>query len=260
MALLRSGYVAAQPSSTTSTGQTRPLTAWRLWGTLMSRVVLFAGWQALFALGFAVSGSSHPWSDSAAWWLITAALANFTSLGLLAWLSRREGRRLVSLFNLNHKTWRRDLLWLVGAVAVMAPLGFLPSLLLAPALFGDPSAVARIMFQPLPLWAVVTAGFAFPLSIALSELPTYYGYVMPRLKALTGLGWPVILMVATAHAFQHVALPLVFDGHFVVYRFGMFLPFAIFIAWLINRRPSLLPYLMDVHGLLYAQLIFQIPH
>ena len=94
----------------------------------------------------------------------------------------------------------------------------------------------------------------FPISIALSELPTYYAYGAPRLQASSGRrGWPLVL-AASWHAVQHVALPLVFDWRFVLWRLLMFLPFALFIAWLIDRRRTVLPYMMTVHGLLDAQL------
>ena len=63
-------------------------------------------------------------------------------------------------------------------------------------------------------------------------------------------------MVAAAccHAFQHVALPLILDWRFVIWRLLMFLPFALFIAWVIDRRRTVLPYMMGAHGLLDAQL------
>jgi membrane protease YdiL (CAAX protease family) len=40
----------------------------------------------------------------------------------------------------------------------------------------------------------------------------------------------------------------------MLWRFGMFLPFAVFLGYVIDRRPSLLPYMMVVHGLLDLQL------
>jgi membrane protease YdiL (CAAX protease family) len=69
-----------------------------------------------------------------------------------------------------------------------------------------------------------------------------------------GKVWWVPLLVGVAHALQHVALPLVFEPAFMLWRFGMFLPFAVFLGYVIDRRPSLLPYMMVVHGLLDLQL------
>ena len=115
------------------------------------------------------------------------------------------------------------------------------------------------MFRPLPEWAIVTTAVVFPVSIALSELPNYYGYVMPRLKVLTGAGWKIVVLVGVAHAVQHVTLPLLFDARFMLWRFGMFLPFTVFVACLVNCRPSLLPYLMSIHALLDASLAALVP-
>ena len=56
------------------------------------------------------------------------------------------------------------------------------------------------------------------------------------------------------HALQHCALPLVFDGRFLLWRFGMFLPFAALTAILLRWRPSLFPYTMVIHGLLDLQV------
>jgi len=251
----------------------RPVAAWaapstqpgaavaqrRPWAILGVRLALFAGWQSLFAAGFALSGAADPWRESAAWWLISASLANLTTIGLLAWLTHREGSSLLKLYGWNRRSWRRDLVWMGAALIVLGPLGFFPGPLLATLLFGDPTAVTPMMFQPLPAWAMVVAGVAFPTTVALSELPLYFGYAVPRLKMATRLGWPIVLVAATALALQHIALPLVFDARFMAWRFGMFLPFAIAVGWLINRRPSLLPYLMALHLLLDAQLVFLIP-
>jgi hypothetical protein len=147
----------------------------------------------------------------------------------------------------------------IAATVVAAPLAYFPNPLLARALFGSPGAVISMMFQPLPEWAIRVAAVIFPVTIALSELPNYYGYVMPRLKSLTGAGWQIVILVGVSHALQHITLPLLFDVRFMLWRFGMFLPFALYVACVINWRPSLLPYLMVVHGLLDASLATLVP-
>jgi hypothetical protein len=106
------------------------------------------------------------------------------------------------------------------------------------------------MFHALPLWAIVLTFVVLPVSIALSELPTYFGYALPRLELLTGRRWPVLLLVSAALAFQHVALPLVLDGRYFAWRLLMYAPFALFVGWALDRRPTLMPYFMVVHGLI----------
>ena len=226
---------------------------------LFARSVLFALWQSVFALGFKLAGSTRPWAASVPWWLLTASLGNITNIGLLAWLARREGFRLGQIFNFKRSTWKGDVLLVIAATVMAAPLAYFPSSLLARLLFGSPDVVIPMMFRPLPEWAIVVAAVVFPVTIALSELPNYYGYVLPRLKTLTGEGWPIVILVGLSHALQHITLPLLFDVRFMLWRFGMFLPFALFVAWLVNWRPSLLPYLMLVHGLLDASLPTLVP-
>jgi hypothetical protein len=181
------------------------------------------------------------------------------AVGLLAWLARRGGFRLSQIFNFKRRTWKVDVPLVIAATVVAAPLAYFPNPLLARALFGSPGAVISMMFQPLPEWAIRVAAVIFPVTIALSELPNYYGYVMPRLKSLTGAGWQIVILVGVSHALQHITLPLLFDVRFMLWRFGMFLPFALYVACVINWRPSLLPYLMVVHGLLDASLATLVP-
>jgi len=221
---------------------------------LLARTVLFAVYQALIALVFLVAGDPEPWARSVAWWPLAAIFANIDTLTLLWVGAKGEGTRLVRLYGFDRSKAGRDVLWLLGAVAVSAPLAYFPNVWLAEALFEDPATPATIMFQQLPTWMLWTALLLFPLTIALAELPAYYGYAMPRIRARIGVAWWVPLLVGLAHALQHVTLPLVFDPPFVLWRFAMFLPFAVFLGYLIDRRPSLLPYLMVVHGLLDLQL------
>jgi hypothetical protein len=124
---------------------------------------------------------------------------------LLAWLARREGFRLGQIYNFERRTWKGDVLLVIAATAVAAPLGYFPNALLARALFANPGVVIPMMFRPLPEWAIVVAAFVFPVTIALSELPNYYGYVLP-IKKLTGAGWQIVMLVGLSHALQHVTL------------------------------------------------------
>jgi hypothetical protein len=224
------------------------------WLMLLARTALFAFYQALIALVFWIAGDPEPWARSVAWWPLAAIFANADTFALLWLAARDEGIRVWRLYNFDRTSVGRDLLWLLGAVLIAGPLAYFPNVWLAGILFDDPATPATIMFQTLPPWMLWTAVLLFPLTIALTELPAYYGYAMPRIRTQVGRVWWVPLLVGTAHALQHVTLPLVFDPAFMLWRFGMFLPFAVFLGYLIDRRPSLLPYLMVVHGLLDLQL------
>lgn len=119
---------------------------------------------------------------------------------------------------------------------------------LAAAIFGDAMAPINMMFLPLPAWALFL-GLLFPLTIAFAELPTYFGYVMPRLAAQLKNGWIAWLLASFFLGLQHSFLPLILDGRFIIWRAGMYLPFALFAGLVLKLRPTLLPYFVVIHAL-----------
>ncbi len=221
---------------------------------LVSRTILFLAWQAAIALVIALSGGSGAWEASAAWWPVTATLTNIVSIGLLVFWFRREGARYRALFHVERETWKQDLKAVAGVALVSAVLAILPNFGLAIWLFGDAQVPADMLFRALPAWAVWISLAAFPITIALAELPTYFGYVMPRL----GQGTRAVLLAAFFLGIQHATLPLLFDWRFILWRAGMFLPFALCLAVVLRWRPRLLPYLVVVHGLLDLQAVLMV--
>src|SRR5579859_3000169 len=213
---------------------------------LCARTILFAAFQAAIAGLLWLAGSAAPWAASSAWWLMSATLTNLVCIGLLAYWMRLEGRRYWDLFTFDRAHWRGDLLVVLGLVVVTLPLVLAPNFGLASLLFGDAQASVTMLFKPLPAWAVWTGIGVFPVTIALAELPVYFGYAMPRL----GSGWGAALLAAFFLSLQHVALPLIFDWRFMLWRAVMFLPFALLLAVALRLRPRLLVYLVIVHGLL----------
>jgi hypothetical protein len=87
----------------------------------------------------------------------------------------------------------------------------------------------------------------FPVVHALGKLPTYFGYVMPRIQASTGWRSRAVVICGVMLSLQHVALPLLVDG---VWQALMFLPFALWFGFIINRRPTTLHFLVVAHFLL----------
>jgi hypothetical protein len=216
---------------------------------LGSRTVLFALWQALIAALYALFRHRAPWDASVAWWPLTATLTNLVSIALLLFWLRKEGAQFWSVFQFERTSWKHDLLLVLGVCALSAPAIVLPSYFLATALFGNAAAAVDLYLRPLPLWAAGISLVGFPLTIALAELPTYFGYVMPRL----GRGWGAVVACAFFLGLQHATLPLLFDWRFILWRASMFLPFALLLGIVLRWRPRLLPYLVVVHGLLDLQ-------
>ncbi|MAT99726.1 MAG: hypothetical protein CL608_21510 [Anaerolineaceae bacterium] len=229
------------------------------WLMLPARLALFAFWQIAVAIVLLFLGVADAWQVSAAWWPVTAVLANLVCIGLLHTLYRREGARYWDIFRIQRQTLKKDLLILLGALILTGPIAFVPNILSANWLFGTQQAALDLFIQPLPLWGIVLAGVLFPMTIALAELPIYFAYVMPRLEVQTGRRWLAVLLPSLFLAAQHCTLPLIWNGRFLLWRFFMFLPFALFLGLLLRWRPQLLPYLVVVHGLMDLATVLMIP-
>lgn len=222
-----------------------PATPWLM---LISRSILFLAFQALLALYYTLSGQTNSWEKAAALWVLTIIPANLVSIYLLVRLYRAEGKRFLDLFHFSRTTLKKDLLWFFSSSLVGLPLAALPLSNLALLIFGDSMTPINMMFRPLPTWALIL-GILFPLTIAFAELTTYFGYVMPRLAVQLKNSWLAWLLSSFFLAAQHIFLPFLLDGKFMLWRLGMFLPLALFLGLLIKLRPQLLPYLAIVHAL-----------
>lgn len=224
-------------------------TASRPWLMLVSRSALFIFFQLLIALLLAATGTPSTWDESARWWTFMATLANFASIYLLLRVFSAEGKRYSEAIRFSRSTVKTDLLWFFLSSLIGMPIAAAPMNMLGAAIFGDPMTPTYMLFRPLPGWAFVLS-FLFPLTIAFAELPTYFGYVMPRLAAQLKSGWFAWLIASLFLAAQHMFLPSILDGSFILWWLGMYLPFALFAGLMIKLRPTLLPYYMIVHALI----------
>ncbi len=219
------------------------------WLMLFSRSAFFMFFQGLIALLLLITGASSAWNESTRWWTFIVTLANLASLYVLVRLYKGEGRNFFETLRFSRSTWKTDVLWLVGFSVIGLPVAAWPREPLAAAIFGDSMVATRMLFQPLPTWAFVFS-FLFPLTIWFSELPTYFGYCMPRLETLLKNGWIAWILASLALAAQHMFLPLILNNGYLLWRFGMFLPFALVSGLAIKFRPSLMPYFVTVHALM----------
>jgi hypothetical protein len=222
-------------------------------GMLVLRPVLAVVFQAILAALFLGSGSSDAWRDAADWWLATFALVSVVNLVVLRWLLHREGGRLRDLYRPSADRIA-DLKWAGLALLVAGPAAFVPNLALGAVLWGSSQTGSDLSFRSLPVLAAAALVLAFPVVHAMAELPTYFGYVMPRLAILIGSRWQALLIAAAVLSLQHVALPLLFDWRYAVWRALMFLPFALWIGFVVMQRPTTMPYLVVGHALLDASL------
>lgn len=222
-------------------------------GMLALRPVLAVVFQALLAVLFLAAGSTDAWRDAADWWLATFALVSVVNLVLLRWLLHREGGRLRDLYRPSADRIA-DLKWVGLALLLAGPIAIIPNLGLGAMLWGSAEVGSDLTFRGLPVLAAVALVVAFPIIHALAELPTYFGYVMPRLAVLIGSRWQALLIAAVVLSVQHVALPLLFDWRYAAWRALMFLPFALWIGFVVLRRPTSMPYLVAGHALIDSSL------
>ncbi len=221
---------------------------------LVLRLMLFALFQAAFALLFYALGRAMPWEAAANWWPFVATFTNLVCIALLLRLLQREGVSVPAFLNFERSTMGRDLLVALGLFLLSAPFGFLPGVWAGNALFGDVQQAYDLFLRPLPPLAAALGLVLFPVTIGLAELPTYFGYVMPRLAVWTGSRTWALLLTAFFLAAQHITLPFLFDARFVLWRLLMFLPFALYVGVVLLWRPRLLPYFMIGHILIDLQV------
>jgi hypothetical protein len=224
------------------------------WLMLIVRPVLFALFQLLIAGGLALTGSPTAWDESAAWWPFSVLFTNLVTVALLIWLFRREGARYLNIARFSGNTLWKDLGIVILLFVLAVPISTLPNIWLADLLFGSSEVAFSLFFRPLPFWAGLIS-FLMPITIAFAELPTYFGYVMPRLEKQLSNGWLAWVLASFFLAFQHIAVPLILDWRFMLWRIGMFIPFALFVGLVLKLRPRLFPYLMIGHALIDAMLI-----
>jgi len=164
-----------------------------------------------------------------------------------------EGKRYLDILRFSRQTIKTDLLWFFGSGIFGLPIAAAPMNFLGAAIFGDRMIPIHLMFRPLPSWALVV-GLLFPITSAFAELPTYFGYAMPRL--FNGKSaWLAYFVAAVFLSLQHCFLPLIPDWGFVLWRALMYLPFALYAGLMVKLRPNLLPYFAIVHALMDVSVL-----
>jgi len=201
-------------------------------------------------LAFRLSDSPVAWDASATWWPFAIVFTDLACLGLLIRFYRQEGKCFWNIFRIEPQFIKQDLLFMLGFLIIGGPLGYLPNLLSAQWLFGDPQVALDVLVRPLPAWAVITSLMLFPLLQGLVEIPIYMLYAMPRLEAQGLRPWLSVTLASFFLSAQHIFAPFLPDGRFITYRLIMFLPFAILIAVVMRTRPRLMPYMAVIHVLM----------
>lgn len=216
------------------------------WALVAARPIAFIAAQAAIAGGLAAAGAPEPWWASAAWWPLSATIANVAGFVLLRGRAAAAGvpLRLLVL---------GDGLQRVGGPALVVVLPLLAVVALGGpwawglVVWGDPAVGIAVLASPLPTWAAWLGLVAYPLSMAAVDLPTY-AFARSRVRG----GALATLALGAALGLQHVALPFLPAWTFVEWRALMWVPYGLAIVGLIAWRPRWLPWWVLAHGLVHA--------
>jgi hypothetical protein len=159
------------------------------------------------------------------WWSVYGTLVDFGCLGLLIWLTRREGIRLLDLVSFVKSKLKIDFALGLGIFIIVFPVSvFVFGRLAMQLTYGslNPVLPEGTFIRILPLLAVLYSRILWwPLWSATEEL-TYNGYALPRLAALTRSPWLSVLIVAFFFSIQHSFWPRPPSGR--IYMFLIFVP------------------------------------
>jgi len=211
---------------------------------LPGRLLLFLLVQLCFAL---LLGS---FKHSANYWIATATITNFISIAALVYLFKIQGMRFRDLFRFDQVALKKDILIFFSITLFCIPIVFLPNYYLSIWFWGNEEIPYNMMFKPMPLYLVYSFFVLFPITTALGELSTYFGYIMPGLKEYFQRKWLTITLPVFFLAVQHCTLPFIPDIKFIMYRALMYFPFACVIGISLYKRPGLFPYFAILHGML----------
>ncbi len=218
---------------------------------LLARGLLFLGVHAVIAALLSATGAANPWFSAGQWWPVAGTLANLLTLWILLGLLHREGASFRSVLREGGGP-PPDPLAAAGVILVLVGVTAVSVVLFARAFMAGFQSAVTILINPLPLWGALVGGIGFPVTLALLELPFYYGYLMPRLTARGIPAGAALALCVVFHAAQHVTLPFLPAVPYFLYRLLMLAPFVIVAAGALYRRPRLMLHLMIVQGALNA--------
>jgi hypothetical protein len=220
-------------------------------------ILLFQGITLLLFRGLRVPNAAVEVRN---WWSVYGTLVDFGCLGLLIWLTRREGIRLLDLIGIVKSKLKTEIPLGLGLFAIIFPVtvfggGMLAMLIVYGSL--NPVFPESTYIRTLPLLAVLYSRILWwPLWSATEEI-TYNGYALPRLVALTKSPWLSVLIVSFFFSIQHSFLMLA-DFRYGLYMFLTFVPLTIAME-LVYLRIRRLPPLIVAHWLMdFSSVLFML--
>lgn len=229
----------------------------KIWFVLIMRTVFFLVFGLVFIAIFNGLGSVDAMKEAEKWWPFQAIFANIASFLVLKTLLKKEGKSYNSIMQFKKgktgKDFGKGLLYLLISFP-FAALGLYGGSYL---LLGDIQPPTNMM-QAIPAGAAIIAVIVFPLSNALVELPTYFGYAFPRIEKKWGLALAMVLP-ALFLSIQHGPLPIVLGGPYIAWRLLAFIPLAFVVAFIFRKTRNITPlifahFIMDFQMVMYVLL------
>jgi hypothetical protein len=219
-----------------------------------ARIGLWVGVQLVIA-GLLIVGGAAAVGDAlnaaAAWWMVYAVILELGTLGVIAWLIRRQRVTYRSLLGPPAAVWQVAL----GALGVLAAT--IPAVAygteVTKAFYGD-ATLPMFAMVDIPVWAAFLAVLV-PLLTELAEPVAYLGILLPWLERRIARIWLAATVVVVIWAAEHAFYPLLtndggLDLAFAAYRVVSVLPFlAVWTALYYAFGRRLLP-------IMVARLVF----
>jgi uncharacterized protein len=192
------------------------------------------------------------------WSSVYGTLVDFGCLGLLIWLTKREGIRLRDLIGFVKSKLKTDIPLGLGIFVIVFPvtiigLGRLAML----AAYGtlNPVFPEFTFIRTLPLLAVLYSRILWWPLWSVTEEMTYDGYALPRLNAITKSPWLSVALVSFFYSIQHCFLSIA-GFQYAFYSFLLFIPLTIALELIYLRIHRLTPliighWLMDLASVLF---------
>jgi len=168
--------------------KTKNISSILIFSLLGSRLILFLFFQVIIAL------IASSWEISEKYWLLTATLTNIVGIVFLLFLFRVDGESYFNLFKINKSGIKKDILIFTGITILIVPIVFASNYFLSVLLWDDINTPTKMMFGTIDKGLVYVLLFVFPITLALAELATYFGYIMPRLRNQLKHKWLAVFL------------------------------------------------------------------
>lgn len=230
----------------------------KIWSVLMMRTVFFLVSGLLMIGIFSGLGTEDAMKEAEKWWPFQAILANIASFLVLKSLLKKEGKSYNSILHFKKGKTGKDVGKGLLYLLISFPFAALGLYGLSYLILGDVQPPTNMM-QAIPTGAAIIALIVFPISNALVELPTYFGYVFPRIEKKWGITAIAIILPAIFLSIQHGPLPIVLDGSYIIWRLFAFLPLALVVGLIFHKTRNITPlifahFVMDLQMVVYVLL------